>query len=578
VVGPDFLDVVVEWRAEVAGVGVLLAAFCGWFAARRIEGSAASIGRTRLDGGVRALLLAALAFAAAALSAWYRPPLPAVHDEASYLLAADTYARGRLTNPTPPSPAHFETFHVVVEPTYQSKYPPAQGLVLALGQVLFGHPLAGVWIGAAAFAAAMAYALRALVGPGLSTLFGVLAAARFASTGYWAQSYWGGAVAAAAGALAIGGALRIVRAPRPDGVELTGAAGALGVGSGVLALARPYEGLVLAAVAHVLVAFALLRARAHWRAPALARAALAWLAPLVVALGFLAVHNRAVTGDVATLPYVLHEERYAAAPNFLVQEPIERPHYRHPEFERLWAGWVLAEYERRRESTWVAVAGEKLAVLGPFFVGWVWLPFFLVGCLVRAGAGSRAFVAFGFLALLVETFDSPHYAAPFTAAVVLVCAAGAATLLAAAEPRVRAATRLALLAALGATLAEALVELHAWRPSWPAQRAALVGELEALPGDDLVFVGTDHSGLSDRDRRTWENIDWVVNGAAPLEQSVVFVRDLGPEANADLLRAVPARRAWRLVLPAGLATGRAFDGLQPVPGVGPEPTSTRSAR
>jgi hypothetical protein len=578
VVGPEILHVLAERRGAIAGLGVLLAAVCGWFAARRVDRLVARPWSTRLGDGARAALLAALAFGAAALSAWYRPPLPAVHDEASYLLAADTFARGRLTNPSPPSPAHFETFHVVVEPTYQSKYPPAQGLVLALGQVLFGHPLAGVWLGAAACAAAMAYALRALVGPGVATVFGLLAAARFASTGYWAQSYWGGAVAAAAGALVVGGALRIVRAPRSGAVGVTGAACALGVGSGVLALTRPYEGLVLAAVAHVLVAVALLRARGTRPAPELAQAALAWLAPLVLALGFLAGYNRAVTGDVATLPYVLHEERYAAAPNFLVQEPIERPRYRHPEFERLWAGWVLAEYERRRESTWVAVAGEKLAVLGPFFVGWVWLPFFLVGCLVRAGAGSRAFVAAGFLALLVETFDSPHYAAPFTAAVVLVCAGGAATLLAAADVRVRAATALALGAALCATLAEAVVEVHAWRPSWPAQRAALVGELEALPGEDVVFVATDHTGLSDRDRRTWENIDWVVNGAAPLEQPVVFVRDLGPEANAALLRALPARRAWRIVLPGGLASGRAFDGLEPVPGDVSGPTSAQSAR
>ncbi len=291
-----------------------------WFS--RIERPFIKLAR-RKDLSVAVIGLAALLLRLALLPLC-PIPLPFVPDDFSFLLSADTFVHGRLTNPTPPMWVHFETIHVSMVPTYMSMYFPAQGLLLASGRVLFGHPWFGLLIMSGIMCAAFCWMLQAWLPPSWALLGGIIAVMRLGLFSYWINTYTGaGSIAALGGALVLGALPRLIKTSRFRYAVL------LAVGIILVGFTRPYEGLLLC----LPVAFVLGRwvfTAANRPAPgALIRLSAFPLAIIVAAAAWSGYYDYRAFGNPFTLPYSVNRAQYAMAPYFVWQSPRPEPVYRH---------------------------------------------------------------------------------------------------------------------------------------------------------------------------------------------------------------------------------------------------------
>lgn len=479
--------------------------------------------------GLRACLLAALLpFTVRLLMYLFAgPPAPVLHDEFSYLLAADTFAHGRLANPPHPMAHYFETYHEIMWPAYASKYPPAQGLFLALGQVLFGHPWFGVLISFSLMTAAFCWMLQAWA-PGWAAWL-VAAAAGFhwalaplphGAGGHWMTSYWGGAVAAGAGALVIGAARRLER-----GAHIAPAV-ALGVGSSVLALSRPLEGFLLVALT-----FAWL-ARRRWRA--------LWPAAVIgaAALVFIGVYNKAVTGSATTFPYMVHEARYAQAPGFWLLPAAPPKTYSYPDFKRFWEEVDLVTYREVRGLP-VVIPIRMALTLVPSWVAVAWLLPLAFGWRVLRHRYLKLILPASLALWLLMKVALFHYTAPVIGVVLIVLAYGVRTMRVLLR-RHRFVPRLLFGVFLAGTLLQAFAARGIGKPDLPfaVDRRAVLAELARHPGQHLVLVryAPDHDTL----------FEWVYNAADIDGAPIVWARDNGPDGNGPLLEYFRGRTVWLL--------------------------------
>lgn len=474
-------------------------------------------------------------------------PQPFVHDEFSYLLAADTFASGRLTNPTHPMWKHFESFHITQKPSYMSMYFPAQGMALAVGETLAGNPWYGVWLSAGVMCAAICWMLQGWLPPGWALLGGMLAVMRLALFSYWINGYYGGAVAATGGALVLGSLPRVLRTFQVRHLLL------MACGIVILANSRPYEGLLLCVPA---VGALLWFTRAQPSRAILIRRMIAPAALLFVAAVSMGYYNYSVFGNVFTLPYQVNRMTYAMSPVFLWQTPRPAPVYRYKVLKDFYTKWELGEFEYARTSAgFVNGTAKKLGIVVSFFFGCVlivpltMLPWMfrdrrtrflmLTGCVVGAGLSLNAWL-------------SPHYVAPFA------CALYAMLLQAMRHLRfwrpggqpsglflVRIVPMICLMLVAVRLCAE---PLHVSLGRWPTMvmwygtepigldRAWVRAQLESYPGRQLAIVrySPDHVPFD----------DWVYNAADIDNAKVVWAREMDPAGATDLIEYFHDRKVW----------------------------------
>lgn len=481
------------------------------------------------------IVIFAIALRLAALPLMHVPE-PRSHDEFSYILAGETFASGRVTNPTPPLWQFFETEHQLLVPTYMSKYPPLQGVLVALG-ILLGNKWLGILLnfglmcGAIYWMAcgflptrwALLSALMPLVHPGIAS--------------YWVNSYFGGSVAAVGGALTFGASSRLAR-KIATGNEIW-----LVLGTAIMANSRPFEGAVTAFVAWSAAAFKLFNSK---KLPQLfvPQLVVPALIGLLLAASML-YYNYRVTGDALVLPYVAWHRQYSPIPFWAWSKLNPVPHYNNQQLKDncdttdtvVWAG----------STTLDSIINWRFVGLMHFFVGVTLMPFAVGSLLSLRDRRMRplwmAIVAV-FIAISITAVGfQRHYAAPVTAPICVLLVQGLRHIRLLKFRGVAVGIAMARVMLIGCvvgvlcgiySLPSVNKQAQFQQDEFP--RLKIMEKLTALPGKQLVVV---HYAEGHNPRR-----EYVVNGPDIDNSKVVWARDMGPEKNKELLNHFRDRTVW----------------------------------
>ena len=389
---------------------------------------------------------------------------------------------------------------------------------------------------------------------------------RFGVFSYWANSYWGGAVAATGGALVLGALPRIMRSERVRDALI------LGLGLAILANSRPYEGFILSVPVGVALIIWMMRRKGKEFGAAMRRVAAPLLLVVMLAAAGMGYYFWRVTGNPFLMPQTLNRNTYAVSPYFLWQSARPIPDYRHEALRHFYMDLELTNYRDSRSIGGMAFLEIlKLAKFWFFYLGPVFtLPLLVAGVILPKGWKWRTvrwetrfllLCAGVFTAGLgLELFYFVHYSSP------AICVAIAIVLLAMREVRewtwrgkpvglflARCVPAICFLMLFARVAAAGPIEAY-WKTKseWPSKwfssiplqtgRARIAERLNAQAGDHLVFVTYDPDPNY--------VYDWVHNEAEIDGSRIVWARDMGAAKNQELIDYFKDRRVW-MVDPAG---------------------------
>ena len=529
-------------------------------------------------------------------------PAPAVQEEFSDLLQADTFAHGRLANPPHAMSVFFDNVHIIQYPTYASARLPGIAVFLWAGEAMFHQPWLGVCLAAATMCGAFYWMLLGWTRPLWALVCAILFGLRFGIFTYWMNSYWPGSPAALGGALALGAVPRLARRPALSTAVL------FGLGCVILFMNRPLEGLVFIIPAAIAVASAWFQSRGPipWRdiglnvmTPVLAIGAAAVAAMLL--------YNKATTGCPNVLAYSVWRHGQAIVPIFWFA-PIRHDHLVYYslqtwQFFHIWEGDI---YESLH-SGWLPrisiLTGHVLQFFsvdtGPLFLAGLlfpplgrmrkhrrlWLAFYFaaflaagVGIFMRVGRSTDpAFLALLAYAFVLAIRFGPKSGRLILPIVMLLLGFG-----------LRLTTTYMMptyypefLAPAMVLLADGFRRLHVW--SRERRLGAAIARNVCLACIAMVVVqaaipmtGCHVSGEAPFYMTSYENrlterarvekflkkqlgpqlaivryapghdvlLEWVWNNADIDHQKVVWAREQKPEWTSQLLRYYSSRRAW----------------------------------
>ncbi len=498
------------------------------------------------------VFVALLAFASYGLFALcFRFPYPSVTDEFGYLLTADTFLNQRLTNPTHPFWKHFEHFHIFQHPTYNSKYPVGQAVALAVGKLLTGYTIIGVWMSGAAACVAVWWMLRGWFSPRWA-LFGAVITVYNPIIFFWSQNYWGGHIATIGGSLTLGAVLRITARPKVIDAVI------FAVGLSILSNSRPYEGLLFALPLSIFLLFSFFRNRDSQNniSNFLTKILLPISLVLILNSSWLAYNNYRVTGNYLKLPYMEYSEQYDYIPLFLFQKTGKPKDYDNIAFKYYFG--FIANWQKQKTESLYSIIRTIFARIIIFYVSFMLSPillFLFLWSLISKNNDKRWLYLKFFLLLFtigiaLSNYFSPHYAAPAYGLFIILLLGNLRNLWHSENKRI--SGRLVVLLVPVCLLTGIILfgTLYITKRNFAndngEQRAAIEAALKNEGGRHLIFVDPYLPGSQ---ILSLGNASVYVYNEADIDNSkIVWAHQLNPIDDARLMDYLGDRKVWLLKL------------------------------